>query len=84
MNTQIGSDAVKALKAAAKRGDPVSNLEQLGVGQRIINILHDNRIYDMEDLLGKRREDLLGMNNFGTKQLEILFLALSKYHLVEA
>jgi DNA-directed RNA polymerase alpha subunit len=84
MTTQIGSDAARALEAAAKRGDPVSNLEQLGVGQRIINILHENKVYDMEDLLGKRREDLLGMNNFGTKQLGILFSALSKYHLVEA
>lgn len=81
--TQIGQEAAKALELAAKRGDPVSNLEHLGVGQRIINILHENRVYDMEDLLGKRREDLLAMNNFGKRQLDMLFSALSKYHLAE-
>ena len=81
--TQIGQEAAKALELAAKRGDPVSNLEQFVVGQRIINILHENRVYDMEDLLGKRKEELLAMNNFGQRQLDILFSALSKYHLVE-
>ena len=81
--TQIGQEAAKALELAAKRGDPVSNLEQFGVGQRIINILHENRVYDMEDLLGKRKEELLAMNNFGQRQLDIIFSALSKYHLVE-
>lgn len=81
--TQIGQEAAKALDTASKRGDPISNLEQVGISQRIINILHENRVYDMEDLLGKRKEDLLAMNNFGQRQLDILFSALAKYHLVE-
>lgn len=80
---QIGQEAWLAISEGVERKDPVSNLEQVGVGQRMINLLHDHKIYDMEDLVARRPEELLGMNNFGERQLQSLFSALSKYHLVE-
>lgn len=80
---EISREAWLAISMAVERKDPISNLEQVGVAQRMINLLHDHKIYDMEDLVGRRREDLLAMGNFGERQLQSLFSALSKYHLVE-
>lgn len=80
---QISEEANLAIKKAVDETHPVSNLEQLGVGQRLINLLHSNRIFDMKDLVFKTKEDLLKMNNFGQRQLYVLFEALSKYHLIE-
>lgn len=79
----IGKEAADAIFNAVKNKHPVSNLEQLGVGQRMINLLHDNRIYDMEDLMSKKREELMSMSNFGSRQMDKLLSALSNYHLVE-
>lgn len=80
---QMSAEASAAISEAVRNKHPVSNLEQLGIGQRVINLLHDNRIYDMEDLLNKRREDLMALPNFGKTQMEKLLVALSRYHLVE-
>jgi DNA-directed RNA polymerase alpha subunit len=79
----MSQEAERAISEAVRNKHPVSNLEQLGVGQRMINLLHDNRIYDMEDLLNKRKEDLLSLPNFGEKQLEKIMAALCNYHLVD-
>lgn len=75
--------AQEAISEAVKHKHPISNLEQVGIGQRMINLLHDNKIYDMEDLMNKRREDLLSIPNFGERQLEKLMSALAMYDTVE-
>jgi len=80
---KISEEAAKAIAIAAKEKHPVSILEQLGVSQRLINLLHSNGIDNMHDLLHKSKEELLLFQNFGTRQLQILFEAISKYHLIE-
>jgi DNA-directed RNA polymerase alpha subunit len=80
---EIGEEAQLAISRAVRRKDPISNLEQLGIGQRMINIFHSNKIYDMDDLMHRKKEELLCITNFGERQLHKLFLALSNYHLIE-
>jgi DNA-directed RNA polymerase alpha subunit len=80
---EISQKAKLALTQAALRKDPVSNLEELGIGQRMINLFHDNEIHHMEDLLTRKQQELLALSNFGETQLHKLFYALSNYHLLE-
>jgi DNA-directed RNA polymerase alpha subunit len=81
--TEIGKEAQTAIRNAVVEKHPVSNLEQLGVSQRLINLLQTNGINHMGDLLENRKESLMKLQNFGEKQMQVLFDALSKYHLVE-
>jgi DNA-directed RNA polymerase alpha subunit len=81
--SEINKEALRAISIAVKEKHPVSILEQLGVNQRLINLLNSNGIQDMSDLLHKSKDDLLNLQNFGTKQLQILFQAISKYHTIE-
>lgn len=74
---------MKSISIAVDEKHPISVLEQLGVSQRMINLLQANGINDMHDLMYKSREDLLKMQNFGTRQLQILFEAISKFNLIE-
>lgn len=83
MDIKISQEAHKALIIASDEEHPVSNLEQLGVNQRMINILQLNNINQMDQLLQKKPEDLLSLNNFGQRQLKILLEALSKYNLID-
>lgn len=71
--------ALEALVNGVAQRHSISNLEQLGVSQRLINLLESQDINNLEDLLLKRKEDLLSIPNFGEKQLFVLFNALSKY-----
>lgn len=80
---KISESALDAISVAVKEEHPVSMLEQLGVNQRLINLLHLNGIENMKDLLYKSKEDLLNLQNFGVRQLQVLFDAISKYNLIE-
>lgn len=81
MNLPIMSEeAMLAISSAVKERHPISNLEELGVTQRMINLLQTNGIQDMSDLMHKNKKELLKIQNFGQKQLYVLFEALSKYH----
>lgn len=80
---QISDRTISALYSAVSEKHSVSNLEQVGVSQRLINLLQSNGINSMEELLNKKREDLMGFQNFGAKQMDILMAAISKYHLVD-
>lgn len=80
---KISEETYKALTIASEEGHPVSNLEQLGVNQRMINILQLNNINEMGELLQKKPEDLLSLNNFGKRQLNLLLDAIAKYHLIK-
>lgn len=79
---EIGQKAKIALAEAASRKDPISNLEELGIGQRMLNLFQENGIEHLGDLMERRKEQLLSMNNFGERQLHKLFNALSNYHLL--
>lgn len=76
----IQDEAAQAISQAVKERHPVSNLEELGIGQRMINLFQSNGIHDMHDLMHKKKQELMKMQNFGEKQLFALFEALSKYH----
>lgn len=76
----ISHEAAEAIAQAVKDRHPVSNLEELGIGQRMINLFQSNGIQDMNDLMHKKRQELMQIQNFGEKQLIALFDALSKYH----
>ena len=79
---QIGQKAMAAISEAVARKDPISNLEELGIGQRMINLFQANGIEHMGDLMYRQQSQLLSMSNFGERQLYKLFLALSNYHLL--
>lgn len=83
MNAQISEETRIALSLAVAEKHSVSNLEQVGVSQRLINLLQANGINSMEDLLNKERSDLMKIQHFGTKQMDAVLRALSMYHTVD-
>lgn len=79
---KISSEALEAIKIGVEENHSISNLEQLGVKQRLINLLELNEITDLGQLLSVKKEALLSLPNFGEKQLFSIFEALSKYHTI--
>lgn len=79
---KMPEEAMKALNIAVDEGHSISCLEQLGLTQRLINLLETNGITEIKDLLYKTKKDLLKISNFGEKNLNLIFDALSKYHLI--
>lgn len=51
---------------------------EIGLSVRTTNCLDEQGICTVGDLLGCRREDLLGISNFGEKTLEEVYKALEK------
>lgn len=80
---KISDLALKALNTAVDEGHSITNLEQLGLNQRLINLLESNGIDEIKDLLYKTKEELLKISNFGEKNLNKIFEALSKYHTIQ-
>lgn len=80
---QIGKEALQAIHVGVEERHPICCMEQLGVGQRLINLLEGEGVTTLHDLMQKRREDLLSYKNFGEKQLHTLFTALAHYHKLE-
>lgn len=76
---KIGKEAMRAIQEGVAANHPVAFLEQLGIGQRLINLLETQGISTLGDLMRRKKEDLLEFPNFGEKQLVVLFTALSKY-----
>ncbi|NBT57387.1 hypothetical protein EBT16_01240 [bacterium] len=83
MNAQISEETKVALSTAIAEKHSISNLEQVGVSQRLINLLQTNGINSMEDLLNKERSDLMKIQHFGVKQMEAVLRAISMYHTVD-
>jgi DNA-directed RNA polymerase alpha subunit len=79
----MNENAIKAIELAVHEKHSISNLEQLGVSQRLINLLQANGIINMSDLMYRKKEQLLSIANFGPKQLKILFSALERYDCIE-
>ena len=82
MNAQISEDTRTALLLAVAEKHSVSNLEQVGVSQRLINLLQASGINSMEDLLNKERSELMKIQHFGAKQMDAVLRAISMYHTV--
>lgn len=82
MNAQISEETRIALSLAVAEKHSVSNLEQVGVSQRLINLLQANGINSMEDLLNKERSELMKIQHFGAKQMDAVLRAISMYHTV--
>jgi DNA-directed RNA polymerase alpha subunit len=80
---KISLDALAAIKKGVQEKHSISYLENLGISQRLINLLESHGIRDLEQLMFHKKENLLSIPNFGKKQLFILFDALSKYHELE-
>jgi len=79
---EISNEALEAIKIGVEENHSISNLEQLGVKQRLINLLESNGITNLGHLLAQKKETLLSFSNFGEKQLVSIFEALSKYNTI--
>lgn len=80
---KVPPEAMKAISEAVKDDHSVFCLEQLGVAQRVINVLYNSGVRSVGDLVGKSPEDLLKIENFGEAHLRSVASALSKYHTIE-
>lgn len=83
MANKMSSEAIAAISLAVKEGHSVFCLEQLGVPQRVINLLYNNEIRSVASLVDKRPQNLLKIQNFGESNLRVVLDALSKYHTIE-
>ena len=77
---KISDKAIAAIRIGVEKKHSISNLEKLGVKQRLLNLLEANKITDLNKLMSLKKEDLLNLPNFGEKQLHVLFEGLSNYH----
>lgn len=80
---EIPKEAVLAITSAVKEGHSIFCLEQLGVPQRVINVLYNNGVRSVSDLVEKSPEQLLAIQNFGRNHLRAVMGSLSKYHMIE-
>lgn len=80
---KVPLEAMEAISEAVKDGHSVFCLEQLGVSQRVINVLYDSGVRSIGDLVGRSPDDLLGIQNFGELHLRSVAVALSRYHTIE-
>lgn len=80
---KIPKEAMIAISDAVKEKHSIFCLEQLGVSQRVINILYDNGIRSVADLVEKSPDQLLSISNFGKSHLKAVLGSLSKYHTIE-
>lgn len=76
---KISLEALAAIRKGVEEKHSISNLEHLGISQRLINLLETHGIRNLEQLMFHKKETLLSIPNFGNRQLHILFNALSKY-----
>jgi DNA-directed RNA polymerase alpha subunit len=83
LRPRISKEALVALSAAAREEHSVFCLEQLGVPQRVINLLYDNGLKSMGDLLSKTPDQILAIPNLGDGQMGAVLDALSRYDRIE-
>ncbi len=81
-NIIISKAARGAIAAGVKRGDPVANLEYLGLSLRTINILENSEyaIMHLEELVARNRDELLAIPNITPSVMREILNALSRYH----
>lgn len=67
-----------AIQKAIEEQTPVSELEALGVAERVCNMLEKRAIFTIEDLLNTSDERLLKISNMGQTCLSKIKLALQR------
>lgn len=73
--------ALQAIRKGVVDGNPISDLEFIGLSIRVIQQLNKNGIIAMEDLMQWTPEMLLfEIDSFGEKSLIQLFEVLARYH----
>ena len=74
-----------AISEGVTQGDPITELEYLGLSIRTINLLENSRyqLTTLEDLVRLQRDDLLEIPNFGAHGLDELLQCLSRYDQLE-
>jgi len=82
---KIPDVARKALRRGIRRGDSIVQLQRLGLTSRTIGLLEDSRfgIISLSDLLARRPDELLSVENLGEKSIETIFDCLARYHQLE-
>ena len=75
-------EARVAIARGIKQGDAVAELEYLGLAVRTINILEGSKfqITNLEELMSRRKQELLEIPNFGRHGLREVLECLAKYH----
>ncbi len=79
MLPNISEKSLDALRMGVSEGHHISHLSELGVSQKVINLLDSEGVFSLESLLKKTKDELLSIPNFGEKQLSVLFEALGNY-----
>jgi DNA-directed RNA polymerase alpha subunit len=82
---RISEAARKAIARGVARGDPMTELEYLGVSVRTINILENSpfHITRLEQLVRHTREELLTIPSITCSVLQEVLDALARYHELE-
>ena len=80
---EFSPEALRAIQNGVEAGDPVTNLEWLGLAPRALQQLNEAEIITFKHLMSKRQEDLLEIDSFGGVSLDQLLEALSQYHNLE-
>lgn len=72
--------------AQALRDKLALGIAELGLSVRTTNCLELHSIYTVEDLLGRRPEELLAIDNFGERTLTEVYASLAKigFHRTES
>ena len=78
----ISGEARRAIAEGVRRGDPVANLEYLGLTLRTINILENSEygILDLEELVSRNRDELLAISNVTPSVMREILQSLARYH----
>jgi hypothetical protein len=79
---EISEDARRAIARGVKRGDPIAELEYLGLPVRHINLLENSKfqLTWLEQLVSLRREELLEIPNFSANMLSEVLECLARYN----
>ena len=83
--TKISDEARLAIARGVQRGDPVAELEYLGLSVRTINLLEnsDFHITRLEQLVARSRDELLSIPNITRGVLVEILSAVARYHELE-
>ena len=78
---KIPKKALAAISIGVRRGDPVANLEYLGLTVRTLNILENSGfgIMQLEDLLVRTPDELLDIPSVTPSVLHEIFGSLARY-----
>jgi len=84
---KVPDEAREAIARGIEDDHPICNLEDLCkddhgkpcLSQRMLNQLESAGIITLEQLMNKKKQQLLAIPNLGPEGLKAIFLALSKY-----